>query len=246
MNNLNLHYTEISLWHFLDDINAHLALQTSSVSEYMPIINKILINKDGVFYDAFEKDELNSVQKVLILLAVAVSPYEDSLLEEKWVVNIPEDMLFEDIDPNIWWDLFEQVTISAKWYSLYCSYHILVEKLSSRNTPLFRLLYMCTCLELWRQRISPEMVAWPLWQWVHWWDLIYRMTGWFSKNAYLKFATGWFGGFLDYLKLAVDQVSDDESTNNSLRNLYNVKLWIGTDDQVSLVRWYITSIMYKK
>jgi hypothetical protein len=67
----------------LDDINAHLALQISSISEYMPVIHRISINKDGIFYDAFERDELNSVQKVLILLAVAVSPYEDSLLEEK-------------------------------------------------------------------------------------------------------------------------------------------------------------------
>jgi hypothetical protein len=49
----------------------------------MPIINRITIDKNGVFYDAFNVDDLNSVQKVLILLAVAVSPYEDSLLEEK-------------------------------------------------------------------------------------------------------------------------------------------------------------------
>jgi hypothetical protein len=42
----------------LDDINAHLALQVSSISEYMPIINRITIDKNGVFYDAYGDDKI--------------------------------------------------------------------------------------------------------------------------------------------------------------------------------------------
>lgn len=83
MNNLNSAYTERRLGNFVDDINAHLSLLVSSVSHLLPICHKIHISKNEIVFDAFERDELNSVQRVLILLTLAVSPYDDSLLQEK-------------------------------------------------------------------------------------------------------------------------------------------------------------------
>lgn len=243
MNNLNSAYTERRLGNFVDDINAHLSLLVSSVSHLLPICHKIHISKDEIAFDAFELDELNSVQRVLILLTIAVSPYDDSLLQEKWIVDIPEDMFFEDIEQNEWWDLFQQVVISAKGYCLFRAYHILVEKMAKRNTPLFRLLYICTCLELWRQKISPEIVAWPIWKWVHWWDLIVQLTNSFSKNAYIKFAAGGYGWFLDYLKVAVNEVSDAEVPDNIIRHFYSRNTVTGVVNQTSIVQWYLHEIM---
>ncbi len=106
MNNLNSAYTEQRLWNFIDDINAHLSLLVSSISHLVPICHKIKISKNEITFDAFEANELNSVQQVLILLTIAVSPYDDILLQERWIVDIPDDMFFEDIEQNQWWDLF--------------------------------------------------------------------------------------------------------------------------------------------
>lgn len=243
MNNLNSAYTEQRLWNFIDDINAHLSLLVSSISHLVPICHKIKISKNEITFDAFEANELNSVQQVLILLTIAVSPYDDILLQERWIVDIPDDMFFEDIEQNQWWDLFQQVVISAKGYCLFQAYHILAEKIAKRNTPLFRLLYICTCLELWRQKISPEIVAWPIWKWVHWWDLIVQLTNSFSKNTCTKFATGWYGWFLDYLKVAMTQVSDAEVPDNIIRHFYTRNTEAGSLKQVSLVQGYLHEIM---
>jgi hypothetical protein len=239
---LNKHYNEQSLGTFIDDINSHLALQMTRNNYISQGCHRISVSECWVNYSAFEEDELNSIQKVLILLVIAVSNYDQNLLIEHWVVDVPQNMLFSWISQAEWGDLFEEIPITSKIYCLHKAYHLLTKKLSIRNTPLFRLLYICTCLELWRQKISPEMIAWPMGKDVHWGDLIIQVTGNFSWSACSKYENQGFWWFIGHLKNAVEQVSKSEVPENILRHFYSTHWW-NSCNTTSLVQSYLHKIM---
>jgi hypothetical protein len=238
-NSLNPKYTEKSLWIFTDDIKAHLALQME-----IPRSTgfKIRISDDWVEYDAFEKDEMNTVRQVLTLLVVAVSKYEDEWLQRNWVVELPKNSVVWWVSQEDGWDLFEQFPFNAKTYSLFKAYHILTNKLLYRNTPLFQVLYICTCLELWRLGVAPEIVVWPIGRDVHWGDLILQMMWDITSGWDDFFKMNWFIWFTDSIINEIDRISESEIPDNILRNLYE-KEWVWSKKEVMLVTAYLDKIM---
>lgn len=236
---LNKNYNERTLWNLADDAIAHLTLQMG-VSGYS--WDTIHIANNNVSFSVFEADEMNTVRKVILLLIVAVSDYDDEKLIEKWVVELPNDSYVTGVSKKDWGDLFEEFPITAKAYCLDLAYNLLARKLSDRNTALFRVLFICTCLELWRMQIPPEIIVWPAWKDVHWWNVILNLTGNFSNNAQKNLSINGFGGFIDFLKIEVDKISTQEIPRNILEHLYS-KNNVGTKKECSLVQWYLSKIM---
>lgn len=237
---VNAHYSEKALWVFTDDLCAHLALQMEW-GQFSDGCN-ISISPEGINYSAFEEDEMNTVRKVLTLLVVAVSEYDDTYLLEKNIVTLPEDCVATWVDSNKWWDLFKEIPLTAKSYCLYRAYHLLSDKLSQRNTSLFRVLYICTCLELWRQKVSPEMIVWPIGHDVHWWSLILRLTGNFSRNSLLDFNYQGFGNFVYFLLCEVKKLSQEDIPEIIIQSIYS-RNGIQTPGQIHNVRDYLGRIM---
>jgi hypothetical protein len=202
----------------------------------------ISISPENISYSAFEQDEMNTVRKALTLLVVAVSEYHDVELLEKNIVTLPEDFVATWVDQYRWWDLFNELPLTAKSYCLYRAYHLLTDKLSQRNTPLFRVLYICTCLELWRQHIIPEIVVWPIGRDVHWWSLILQLTGNFSQRSQEKFSFQGFGNFIDILKREVEKISQSEKPENVLSHFYSMND-TSAQKHVLVVKDYLHKIM---
>lgn len=238
----NGHYTEWQLWIFTDDVKAHLALQIFGCDTDNK--KKIKITPIEVVYDSFEEDEMNTVRQVLTLIVVAISQYSDELLIEKWVVKLPENPIINNIHKSEWWDLFEQFPVNAKIYSLYRAYHLLTNKLSDRDTPLFRVLYICTCLELWRMQVPPEVIAWPIGKGVHWWDLIIQLSKRFSQNKELTFTENGYIWFTRFLRDEVNNISQAEIPKHILDHFY-AKNGVRACNEVSLVQRYLNQIFQK-
>ena len=222
-----------------DDFACHLALQMG-LSGYNG--DKILISSDTVNFSIYEEDEMNTVRKVLLLLVVGVSNYSNEALAEKRVVLLPEESYISWLEQSEWWDLFGDFPITTKVYCLQLAYNILTKKLPKRNTPLFRILYICTCLELWRLDVPPEVIVWPAWKDVHWWNVILNLTGNFSQKSSEKFTHAGFGSFIEFLKKEVENISVNEIPENILRHFYEQN-WIWVRKEQSLVQKYLSQIM---
>ncbi len=91
MENLNELYTQTRIGNFTDDVSAHLAHQIHIPNSENP---KLHVSEADISFSAFEKDELNTVQKTLILLVIANSPYDDYLLEDMNVVILPSHPIY--------------------------------------------------------------------------------------------------------------------------------------------------------
>jgi hypothetical protein len=235
---LNIQYTEASLGLLTDDIEAHLAAQVMKWSKYNGY--KISVDPNDVVFDVFEPDEMNTVRKILTLLVVATSEFLDDDLLEKWVVELPEERYLNWVDFSRWWDLFEQVPYTAKSFCLTQAYQLLSNKLSQRNTPLFRILFICTCIELWRTKVPPELLLWPAWMEVHWWNVIYELTWRLSPRSLQNLSESWFPNFISVLKSSINTVSDDEVMNRKLTSEFNFS---GSGINAHLVRDYLEAIM---
>jgi len=236
---LNKNYREETLWFLTDDIASNLALQMWT-SWF--IGDKIAISPESISFEAFEEDEMNTVRKTLLLLVVAVSNYQDDALIEKWVVTLPDDSYVDGLSYEKGGDIFEHFPFTAKLYCLYRAYHLLTKKLHQRNTPLFRILYICICLELWRTKVPPEVIVWPIWWDVHWWSVIVSLTWNFSEQSRRNLIDGWFWSFVDFLKKEVERISDAEIPGNILEHFYNNN-GIGVKREKSLVQGYLAQIM---
>lgn len=236
---LNKNYREDSLWLLTDDIVSNLALQMWT-SWF--VWDKISISPESISFEAFEEDEMNTVRKVLLLLVVSVSNYEDDALIEKWVVILPEEAYTGWLSQAKGGDMFGNFPFTAKVYCLYRAYHLLTKKLHQRNTPLFRILYMCICMELWRIKVPPEVIVWPIWGDVHWWSVIVALTWNFSEHSRMSLSESWFWGFIDFLKKEVATISDAEIPSNILEHFYSTH-WIGVKRETSLVQSYLAQIM---
>jgi len=239
----NCHYREWQLWIFARDVQAHLALQIFWCNSWNK--NKIKITPDEVSFDSFEKDEMNTVRQVLTLIVVAISQYSDEVLLDKKVVELPDNPIVNNIHKSEWWDLFEQFPINAKIYCLYRAYHLLTNKLSDRNTPLFRILYICTCLELWRMQVPPEVIAWPIWKNVHWWDLIIQLSKRFSDGKMFDFTENGYVWFTRFLQEEIENISQTEIPRNVMNHFY-AKNWVRVSNEVSMVQSYLDKILISK
>ncbi len=238
MNRYNERYTELSLWALTDDIGAHLLAQMIEWEKYSWY--KIRISPDDVIFEAFDADEMNTVRKTLTLLVVAISNFDDSKLLDRWIVELPNDWYLSWVSHEKGGDLFKEFPYTAKSFCLTRAYRILSDKLTERNTPLFRILFIFICLELWRNRVPPEFVAWPIWQEVHWWDVIYELTGKLSPRSINKLSENWFPTFAKTLMQEVDRVSGTESLQEKLKSSFNFTWsWINT----AIVRDYLDAIM---
>lgn len=103
---------------------------------------------------------MNTVRQVLTILTVSVSNYGPSELRERGVIEMPEEApIMKKVATIDGGDLFNTFALNSKQYYLFLAYHMLTHKLSQRDTYLFRLLYILTCLELWREKIPGELVV---------------------------------------------------------------------------------------
>ncbi len=241
MKSINKLYWEDKLGNFTDLIHTDLTLLLSSQWNFFEETARIKISKDTISYA--RKEKLNTVNSVLLLLAVASSPYDDVLLQEKWIIYVPEDVIFKNIQPNKWGDLLHQVVLTGKWYALYRSYNILVNKLKERDTPLFRLLFICTCLGLWKQNISPELIGGPICAWLHWWNLIMSMTDDFSEATEINYAFAWYGSFISYVKEVVNRISEWEMPDIILQHLFQLNNNTWTNKNALLVQQAINQVI---
>ncbi len=196
MNKLNETYTQERIDRFINDIILHLSYQIYTPNSTN---SKISVSEDNINFSAFEKDELNTVQKTLILLVIANSEYDEYLLEDVGIVNLPQKSVYKLSDENDG-DLFWEYIFTTKTYCLHRWYHLLASKLSQRDTPLFRILLICICLGFWQKNVPSEAILWPNKEKINWWELIVNICDDFSMEKMTLFEEHGFWGIIWELK----------------------------------------------
>jgi hypothetical protein len=136
---------------------------------------------------------MNTPRQVLAILGISASVYTSDELIEKKVIRIPKDAPVSDLTP--------------KQYYLFLAYNMLVNKLSERDTHLFRVLFMLVSLELWRENVSTETIAGPIGKNANFGDVVWTMMGRNSKSFIREFSENGYPTFANFLVGYLDNIA---------------------------------------
>ncbi len=170
------------------------------IAQIAGIPSGVKISQESITWGIFSHS-LNTADRVILLLSVALSKFDDSILLEKWIIDMPKGSDIFVIRTKEWGDLFHEYVITPKIFCLHLAYHEIRGKLFERNTPLFRMLLICICLELWRLRVPSEIILWDDglsdidWGW-----LVASMTNNFSHNTTLNFSMAGYWNVIERLR----------------------------------------------
>jgi hypothetical protein len=96
----NSGYSERAIQAFSNQVLFDLMKQChSDPNSYNFDGSKISISKEGIKYEAFYDDEINTVRQILIILTVVGSVYTNKELSLAQVVKVPSEALWK-ISPN--------------------------------------------------------------------------------------------------------------------------------------------------
>lgn len=213
---INEDYTEDAIGFFTRDVRTQLvaAMWEKLYTSRLPgvILDPALVQCSGYWVI-----QMNTARQVLTILTVVVSDYDSGDLVGKGIVHLPKDIpLLRWISHSNGWDLLNEFALDGKQYYLFLAYNLLVQKLWERDTHLFRLLFTLVCLELWRQNIPWDIVAWPVGKWVHWGDVIWEMTDQISDRFRSEFADNGYPIFANALSGWVEWISSKEALLNKI------------------------------
>lgn len=185
-NNSSPFYNETIIEQLRHAIAAHLSLLLSDWYRYMPEFReKLLIHADWVIYSDLENQVLKTPQIAIILLEVA-----DFLFKNQWeanisdieskIINIPHSYTKAmKAQSEIGW-LFWEVPILSSFFCLSQVFNLLKWKLIERQTGLFHVLFLKTCLMLEEQGVPPDFLLWNEYSSLSWLDLVkwYLIENW--------------------------------------------------------------------
>ena len=166
----------------------HLSLILSGGYRFMPHQKeKLLVSMHWVEYSDLEAEKLKTPQIAVILLEVA-----DFLFKNEWVdwladlesglIHIPESYSrIYKTQSDIWW-LFGEIPISPDIFCLSQAFHLLKWKLIQRQTGLFHVLFLKTCLMPQRAHVPSEFIIWNEYWSIQWIDLAKLYLTWDTKS----------------------------------------------------------------
>jgi hypothetical protein len=175
---INRWYSSQAIKDLRQEIATAIVLNLSNARQISPKLEipRISISEKGVEFDSFSAEDMNSVRTALVLLEMAesifslqVQPANTTAFEE--MIKIPNGYSLSYDNP-LHGDLFGSSPISRWIYCLSKAFHILKWKLEERQTPLFHLLFLKTCLLFEREWVPSGFILWKEYQSLSWFEFV--------------------------------------------------------------------------
>ncbi len=175
---INRWYTSQAVEELRHEIATAIVLNLSNARHISPKLEipRISISEKGVMFDSFSDEDMNTTRTSLVLLEMAESIFSlqvqpANITAFKEMVKIPNgySLTYDDAQRG---DLFGSSPISHWIYCLSKAFHILRWKLELRQTPLFHLLFLKTCLLFEREWVPSGFILWKEYQSLSWFEFV--------------------------------------------------------------------------